>query len=137
MSAAWAATKGGLLYSVARIKDFFGRLQGNRPATKKLNPLVIRIPLFDPDRLLNYLVVFVRPLFTPAALVVWALTVTIAGMLAVINLPSLTAAFNRDLLQPENLFGLVMLYVGVKLVHEFSHAFALKIWGGEVHGMGV
>lgn len=120
-----------------RIKDFFGQLQGNRPAIKKLNPPVIRIPLFDPDKLLNYLVVFVRPLFTRTALVVWSLTVTIAAILAVVNLSSLSAAFNRDLFQPENLFGLVMLYVGVKLVHEFSHAFALKIWGGEVHEMGI
>ncbi len=120
-----------------RIKDFFGQLQGNRPAIKRLNPLVLRIPLFDPDRLLNYLVVFIRPLFTRTALVVWSLTVTIAAILAVVNLSSLGAAFNRDLFQPENLFALVMLYVAVKLVHEFSHAFALKIWGGEVHEMGI
>jgi putative peptide zinc metalloprotease protein len=120
-----------------RMKDFFTRLQGNRAVLKKLNPLVLRIPLFDPDKLLNHLVVYVRPLFTPAALVVWILTVCIAAILAVINTSSLTAAFNRDLLQPENLVALVTVYVFVKLVHEFSHAFAIKIWGGEVHEMGV
>jgi putative peptide zinc metalloprotease protein len=119
------------------IKDFFGRLMGNGSMGKKFNPLVLRLPLFDPDKLLNRLVVYTRPLFTHTALVVWALTVTIAALLAVVNFSLLSAAFNRDLLQPENLFGLVMLYVFVKLVHEFSHAFAIKMWGGEVHEMGV
>lgn len=121
----------------ADIREFLARFQGNRPAQKKLNPLVLRIPLFDPDKMLNRLVVYIRPLFSRGAMVVWLLIVSIAALLAVINLSALTAAFNRDLLQPENLFALVMLYGGVKLVHEFAHAFAIKIWGGEVHEMGV
>lgn len=121
----------------AAIREFLARFQGNRPAQKKLNPLVIRIPLFDPDEMLNRLVVFIRPLFSRGAMVVWLLLVGIAALLAAINVSSLTAAFNRDLFQPENLFALVMLYGGVKLVHEFAHAFAIKIWGGEVHEMGV
>jgi putative peptide zinc metalloprotease protein len=119
------------------IKDFFSQLQGSQAMAKKFNPLVLRFPLFDPDNFLNHLVVFIRPLFSRTALRVWMLTVAIAMLLAVVNASSLTAAFNRDLLQPENLFRLVMLYVFVKLVHEFSHAFAIKIWGGEVHEIGV
>jgi putative peptide zinc metalloprotease protein len=121
----------------ASIKNFFSQLLGSQAMAKKFNPLVLRFPLFDPDNFLNHLVVFIRPLFSRTALLVWMLTVAIALLLAVVNASSLTAAFNRDLLQPENLFSLVMLYVFVKLVHEFSHAFAIKIWGGEVHEIGV
>jgi putative peptide zinc metalloprotease protein len=119
------------------IKDFFSQLLGSQAMAKKFNPLALRFPLFDPDNFLNHLVVFIRPLFSRTALMVWMLTVAIAMLLAVVNASSLTAAFNRDLLQPENLFSLAMLYVFVKLVHELSHAFAIKIWGGEVHEIGV
>ena len=128
------ALGGGIPHGIG---DFFSRLLGGQTSVKKFNPLVLRLPLFDPDKLLNQMVVFVRPVFTRTALIIWALTVSIAALLAVVNLSSLTAAFNRDLLQPENLFGLVVLYIFVKLVHEFSHAFAIKMWGGEVHEMGV
>jgi putative peptide zinc metalloprotease protein len=121
----------------AEIREFLSRFQGNAPTRKKLNPLVVRIPLFDPDKMLNHLIVFIRPLFSRGAMLVWFLIVGIGALLAGINLPSLSAAFSRDLLQPENLFMLVVLYGGIKLVHEFAHAFAIKMWGGEVHEMGL
>lgn len=119
------------------IKDFFDRLLGNQAMVKTFNPLVLRFSLFDPDQLLNKLVVFIRPLFTSTAFLVWMFTVSAAALLAIVNLSALGAAFNRDILQPENFLGLAALYVVVKLVHEFSHAFAIKMWGGEVHEMGV
>jgi putative peptide zinc metalloprotease protein len=121
----------------AGIKDFLSRIHGSRPARKRFNPLVLRIPLFDPDELLNRLVVFARPLFSHGALLVWLLFVIAATLLAVLNISSLVAAFNRDLIEPENLVVLVVMYGCIKLVHEFAHALAIKIWGGEVHEMGL
>lgn len=121
----------------SNVRKYLGGSQGNRPTQKKFNPLALRIPLFDPDELLNRLIVFVRPLFSRRAMIVWLVVVSIAALLAAINLPSLIAAFNRDILKPENLLALVMLYGFVKLIHEFAHAFAIKMWGGEVHEMGL
>jgi putative peptide zinc metalloprotease protein len=121
----------------AGMKEYLGRFQSSQRGRKKFNPLVLRIPLFDPDELLNLLVVFMRPLFSRGAMVVWLLFVGIATLLTVVNFSSLVAAFNQDLLRPENLFLLVVLYGGIKIVHEFAHAIAIKIWGGEVHEMGL
>lgn len=128
------ALGGGLPYE---IRAFLTRSQGSQSAFRKLNPLVVRMPLFDPDGLLNLLIVFMRPLFTRGTMVVWLLTVGIAVLFAIINLSSLTAAINRDLLQPNNLITMAVLYTLVKLIHESAHALAVKMWGGEVHEMGI
>ena len=96
----------------------------------------LRIPLFDPDLLLNRLWPVLRWLFTPAAGVAW---------LAVVGL-GLASAFShwdrvRDqtegVLDPANLFFLYVAFALTKLVHEFGHAAAVKKFGGEVHAMGV
>ncbi len=129
-----AALKGGISVNT---KEFLTRYQGSHRLRKKLNPLAIRFPLFDPDQFLNRLVVYVRPLFSRVGMAIWTLTVGFAVLLALINYPSLSAAVGRDMLEPENLLSLAILYTFVKLIHEFAHAFAVKIWGGEVHEMGV
>ena len=37
----------------------------------------------------------------------------------------------------ENVFLLWLVYPVIKTIHEFSHAYTVKHWGGEVHEMGV
>ena len=49
------------------------------------NPLAIRIPLFDPDRLLNNLAPLARFIFSAKGLWIWLITIVIALVLALIN----------------------------------------------------
>lgn len=120
--------------------EFFNRFNRNRTASRQravMNPLAIRTPLFDPDRTLNRFMPWVRPLFSSAAGVLWLLVVGFACILGLINFPAISAAVNQDILAPANVLSMALLFILVKLVHEFGHAFAVKMWGGEVHEMGI
>ncbi len=101
------------------------------------NPFAIRIPLWDPDAFLERWLPFARPLFTPAAAVAWGLVVVIAVVLAVVHGSDLSHGAARTLLDPRNLLVLGVVYPLVKAIHELGHAFATKVWGGEVHEMGI
>lgn len=104
---------------------------------KLINPLALRLSLFDPDPLLNRTLAWVRPLFSSGCMVLWAVVVVLAGLLALTNGAKLTGAISDNFLAPENLLLLWLLYPLIKACHEFSHAYAVKLWGGEVHEMGI
>lgn len=121
-------------------KEFFKRYQYQRRLLQKrrvMNPLAIRVPLLDPDRLLNRLLPWVRPVFSNSGAAVWLLLVGMASLLALVNFPTLNAAIDQDILSPANLLLMTLMFVLIKTVHEFGHAFAVKMWGGEVHEMGI
>ncbi len=120
--------------------EFFRRYQHDRRLRQKralMNPLAIRIPLLDPDRLLNRLMPWVRPLFSWVGAALWLLVVGFACLLALVNLPALGASLGRDILAPANLASMLLMFVAIKTLHEFAHAFTVKMWGGEVHEMGI
>ena len=102
-----------------------------------MNPMAIRLPLFDPDKLLNRTQKYVRPLFGMIGAIVWLLVVGWAIILAGLHWPDLTQNITDRVLAPQNLLLLWLVYPIVKAAHEFGHAFATKVWGGEVHEMGV
>lgn len=121
-------------------KDFFERHQRERQMLRQnamMNPLAIRIPLLDPNVFLNRGMHWIRPLFSKAGAFIWLMVTGFAAILALHNFPSLVAAVDQDILAPSNLVSMVIMFVVIKTVHEFSHAFAVKIWGGEIHEMGI
>jgi len=100
-------------------------------------PLAIRIPLLDPERFLDRWQHLARPLFTRTSLFVWLAVITLAVVLAGQHWSAITSdVFNR-VTTPQNLILLWLTYPLVKLLHEFGHAFATRVWGGEVHEMGI
>ena len=101
------------------------------------NPLSIRVRLFDPEKFLERWLPWVRPLFSPVALAVCGLVVCAAGVLAAANWTELSQGASTRLLEPRNLLLMWIAYPVVKAIHEFGHAFAAKVWGGEVHEMGI
>ena len=102
-----------------------------------MNPFALRFPLIDPDRFLIKWMGLVKPFFGRAGLLLWLLVVGSAFILAVVNWPELTRNMADRVLTPQNLFLLWLVYPFVKLLHELGHAFAVRIWGGEVHEMGI
>ncbi len=101
------------------------------------NPLAIRIPLLDPDRLLGRLVPLTRPVFGLAGIVIWMVMITTAAAVATAHWEQLTDGIVDRALSPQNLFLLWLLYPLVKALHELGHGLATKVWGGEVHDMGI
>ncbi|MBI3898165.1 MAG: hypothetical protein HY308_07695 [Gammaproteobacteria bacterium] len=102
-----------------------------------LNPLSLRLPLFDPDRFLQRALPWVRPLFSRTFAIVWLATVAVAALLALKHGPAIAAHAADQALTPNNLWLLAALYPLVKTVHELGHACATKVWGGAVHEVGL
>ncbi len=98
--------------------------------------LAIKIPLIDPDRALQKAMPVIRFLFGPIGAVLYVALLLFAGKQLIDSVESLKNQ-SSGLLSPGNL---PLLYVGfilAKVVHEFGHAAVCKLYGGEVHKMGV
>lgn len=102
-----------------------------------MNPLSMRFPLANPDRFLVKSMGFVKPLLSRPGISLWFIVVIYALVLAVLNWPELTHNMADRVLTPKNLFLLWLVYPFIKLLHELGHAFTVRIWGGEVHDMGI
>jgi putative peptide zinc metalloprotease protein len=104
---------------------------------KLLAPLAIKVPLFDPDRMLERWLPWFRPLFGPAGALLWLALVGWGAFSAAQHWNELTQDIGNRVLAPENLLVLGLVFPLLKAAHEFGHACAVKAWGGEVHEMGV
>jgi putative peptide zinc metalloprotease protein len=104
---------------------------------KILSVFAWQVPLFDPERLLERFIPWFRPLFGWFGLALWLLVVGSAVVLAWAHWPELSQNVLDQVLLPQNLLLLWLLFPLIKLLHEFGHAFAVKAYGGEVHEMGV
>jgi putative peptide zinc metalloprotease protein len=106
------------------------------------NLLFIHIPLIDPDNFLNRWVNIVGRVFSRTGLAVW-FAFLVTGLYYIISNFKELIYQSRDVLAPGNLFWLYLSFIIVKVLHEFSHAFACKRFGklngggGQVHTMGV
>ncbi len=124
----------------ADTKELFKRLQQRRRQGFKqrfMNPMAMRFPLIDPDRLLLRILPFVRPAISTAGLIVWALVVVAAIVLAGMHWSELTQNVSDRVLSAQNLFVLWLVYPLIKLLHELGHGLVVKRWRGEVHEMGI
>jgi len=67
----------------------------------------------------------------------WLGLVLTGIILAVLHWPELTSDVVDRVLATENVALIVCVYPVVKSLHELGHAFATKVWGGEVHEVGI
>lgn len=101
------------------------------------NPLAQRFALLDPDRFLQSLLPWVKALFSPAGLVVWLMVVIWAAVEAGQHGSALAEHWATRFTDPVNLMSLWLIYPLVKVLHELAHGLATRLWGGEVHEMGI
>lgn len=101
------------------------------------NPLALRWPLFDPDRLLDRLAPLFRPVFTIWGFLAWLVLVGTGIVLAVLHWGALTATSADQLISAGNIGLTLLIYPLIKLLHEFGHGIAAKVWGGRVHETGI
>ncbi|MEE9149497.1 MAG: hypothetical protein V3U27_19115, partial [Candidatus Tectomicrobia bacterium] len=102
-----------------------------------LSPLSWRFPLFDPERILQRLLPFTRPLLSSTGALLWLAVVGMATVLAAMHWHDLTHNLMDRVLAPHNVVLLWLLFPVVKILHEFGHGCATKVYGGEVHEMGL
>jgi putative peptide zinc metalloprotease protein len=101
------------------------------------NPMFVRIPLFDPDRFLSATVHLVRPLASWAGGAAWLAAMVWLATEMFVHWSELTADMADRVLAAESLVAIFVLYPFLKILHEFGHAYAVKLAGEEVHEMGV
>lgn len=101
-----------------------------------LNIFFLKVPLVDPDALLNKLRWLIACLISKPFALVWLLTVIVAAKYGVENFDALKDSA-QGFLSPSNIGWVYVCTVFVKLLHEFGHASVVKRYGGEVHTLGV
>lgn len=104
--------------------------------SKLLAIMFVRIPVFDPDRILQRVLPWTQHLFSWWGALVWAVVVGAAAKVCIDNADRLWAQA-EGVLAPGNL---VLLYAGmviIKSLHEVGHALTCRHYGGEVHVLGV
>lgn len=101
-----------------------------------LNPFWMKVPLLRPERLLDLLLPWTRWFFTGPAMLAMAALWLGAG----IGLAGRSAEFwadSRQVFSPNNWLLLVIVWVALKVVHEFGHGLCCRYHGGRVTEMGV
>ncbi len=119
-----------------RLYARFERKQKARRVGALMSFMYFKIPVFDPDRFLDRTMALMRPIYSAGGLALWATLVSFALW----NCAGRFDEMGRELTQLFALGNLPVLYlmiVGLKVLHEFGHAYACKLFGGEVPEMGV
>lgn len=105
------------------------------------NIFFIPFHVLDPDRFLDKTVRYVRWIWTPLVAIFWALAAAwTAGIFVSHWEPiwkgtmELYAFLSKPLLDAIQFFLLLSI---IGCIHEFAHAYATKIYGGEVHDIGI
>jgi putative peptide zinc metalloprotease protein len=103
------------------------------------NILYIKIPVFDPDRLLTWMYRYLSWIFTT-----WFFFLSIGLMLAaIIHVTLHYNTFQAKLPAYQEFFtwnSVLYMWISlgiVKIIHEFGHGLSCKAFGGECHEMGV
>lgn len=122
---------------VSEMADRASQMKRRKKVLGMLNPLMLRVPVFDPERFLSASLPLVRPFLSWFGLILF-LCITGAGLLlAGVHWAELTNNITDRILATETLLTLVVTYPVVKALHELGHGYAVKRWGGEVHEMGI
>ncbi len=112
-------------------------LQGRRRLQQIQNPLFFKLRVLDPNAILSATQHLVRPMFSGLGFLLWLACMAWLATQAFTHWSELSGNFSDRLLAPSNLVILLLLYPAIKLVHELGHAYATRVFGGEVHEIGL
>jgi len=105
------------------------------------NPFFLLFKVFDPNRFLDRTVRYVRWVWTPPAVIIssfffaFTIAVFIAHWAPIWTGTIELYAFLRKPFIDAVQFFCILTVIGA--IHEFGHGYATKIYGGEVHDMGI
>ena len=102
----------------------------------KLNPFWLKLPLGRPDALLDWAQPLGRLLLSRLGLAAFALLI----IAALVALPTRWATLSHStsgILAPDNWISLLLVWIGLKAIHEFLHALAAKRFGTRVNEAGL
>lgn len=120
--------------------ELFDRGQREARAKRRrswVNPMAVRIPLWDPGRFLDRHAAACRMLWSRGAGLLWLAVVLPAVALLPAQWGELTGNLSDRVLQADNLVLMALIFPLIKALHELGHASATRAAGGEVHDMGL
>jgi len=94
-----------------------------------------RWPLVNPDRFLERRGHLARPLFSLPFMAIWCVLLIAAGYM-IIQRSDRFVEMLPTLIEGRNLFYMWIILIGLKVIHEFGHGYACKLYGGDVPEMG-
>ena len=110
-----------------RLREWGGQL---------MSILSLRIPIFNPDKMLDWLLPFFKPFLNRYGLIAW-----FAFMLFSLYqiLPHLSEFYSNvdSVLAPENWAWMMVIFVVTKAWHELGHGIVCKNFGGRVPEVGI
>jgi putative peptide zinc metalloprotease protein len=105
------------------------------------NPFFIQFRVVDPDRFLNKTVRYVRWIWTPPVFAVWA-----CGAIWTVSIftqhfgPIFRGTYELYAFLGKPLLDIIQFFLILSIIggiHELGHAYGTKIYGGEVHDIGI
>jgi len=127
------------LQLLSRLKN--ARQRAAEEKAEGFNPFFLLFHVLDPERFLNRTVKYVRWVWTPPVVALWSVAAAWTVGIFILNWePIFTGtyelyAFLRKPLLDVIQFFFILSFLG--FFHEFGHAYAVKVHGGEVHDIGI
>lgn len=122
---------------IVELSDRGRKMKRQKLIRSILNPLALRLPVFDPDDFLKATLPLVRPFISWFGALLFFAVVIYGAVLAALNWDALTENVVDRVLATENLLLLFLAYPVTKALHELGHAYVIKRWGGDVHEIGI
>ncbi|SLN62586.1 Putative peptide zinc metalloprotease protein YydH [Roseovarius gaetbuli] len=122
---------------IIELSDRGRRTKRSKIIKSLINPLALRVPVFDPNGFLNATMPIVRPLFSWFGWLLFFGITAYAIVLAALSIEVLTENVADRVLSAENLVLLLIAYPLIKAFHELGHCYTIKRWGGDVHEIGI
>lgn len=113
------------------------KLERSRLWQKILNPLSVRIPIWNPDKFLGRTLPATKVLFSWVGVALWIAAVFPACILAAQHWPEISENISDRILLTESLVTIALCYPLIKALHELGHGYAVKAFGGTVPELGI
>jgi len=101
-----------------------------------MNPVITKVPLFRPERFIDWISPWLMWTTTPFMLVVWVATICLAVHQLITHSSQISVNVS-EILTPHNWLWLGITWLALKLIHESYHALFCRKFGGEVREAGV
>ena len=102
-----------------------------------INPMVIKVRLFNPSRLVDRILPRVRFLFTGPALAAIAALIAVGLLICLASFNQLRTEVASLLQMPRTVLLFWLCYPPIKALHELAHALTLRRFGGSLRNAGI
>lgn len=101
-----------------------------------LNPMMMRMPLFNPDPAVNAIARFTSFLVSPLGALIW-MSVVCFGFFQLLNNWDTFFSNRINSFSATDFIWIGLTWVVLKLIHELAHSLVCKKFGGRVHSCGI